>query len=177
VSNDHQQVIKSRPCTPRAKTTTPAPSHRDDPFARLVAQVAADPDNPFNIEKYLWVLEEPPPRQCPICGDWFDPWFDYVGEAPHGPARRYCSRRCAGRAAYERHRGRLGRSCAAPYWKLAGSRCSCKVCGAEFDPAVGYEGQPIRAGRRRTCCSRLCQARLGSLRTGGARAVEMRRAA
>jgi hypothetical protein len=164
VSNDHQQVSKVLPDTACDNSLAVL---RDDPFSRLVAAVAADPDNPFNIERYLWVLEEPAQRCCATCGVWFDPWFGYDGEAPHGPVRRYCSRRCAARAAYERHRARMGRDCEIPYSELVRGRCACRACGAAFDPAVTYDGRPFRSGRRRTCCSRECQARLARRSTTG----------
>lgn len=174
MSNDHQQVSKARPITARRGFS---PALRNDPFSRLVATVAADTDNPFNIERYLWVLEEPAPRQCECCGTLFDPWGGYDGVTPHGPARRYCSRRCATRAAYERHRARLGRGCEVAYSDLVEGRYSCRVCGSAFDPAVTYDGRPCRSGRHRTCCSRGCQARLAGLRTAGLGDDQMGRAA
>lgn len=98
MSHNHQQVIKARRSTAREDFT----ARRDDPFARLVAEVAADPANPFNIERYLWVLEEPPARPCGWCGVMFDPWFDYAGDAARGLPRGYCSTLCRDRAAWAR---------------------------------------------------------------------------
>jgi len=40
---------------------------RRDPFAELVRQVAAEPDNAYSIDRYLWVLEEAQPV-CGHCG-------------------------------------------------------------------------------------------------------------
>ena len=80
---------------------------RRDPFAELVRRVAADPLNPYNIERYLWVLEEPPFADCEVCGRRFDPWFAYDGGPARGLSRRYCSRRCGDRAAYRRHQERI----------------------------------------------------------------------
>lgn len=82
-------------------------SRRDDRFADLVRQVAADPHDPFNLDGYLWTLEEPTPRWCDACGDLFDPWFAYDGGPARGLPRRYCSPQCAGRAAELRRRRRL----------------------------------------------------------------------
>jgi hypothetical protein len=82
-------------------------SGRSDPFAILVAEVAADAANAYNIERYLWVLEEPAPRACAWCGELFDPGLDYRGDISRGLPRRYCSRRCAERASASRRRGRL----------------------------------------------------------------------
>lgn len=101
MSNNHQQVIKSRSLAAR-ETRHTCPVRRDDPFSRLVAAAAADPDNPFNIERYMWVLEEPPVRPCGWCGVVFDPWSGYGGEAARGCPRRYCSRACRDRAAWTR---------------------------------------------------------------------------
>jgi hypothetical protein len=78
------------------------PGPRCDPFAQLVRQVHDDPANPHNIERYLWVLEESPPEPCGECGQLFLPSFDYAGDAAGGHPRRYCSRRCAWRAAERR---------------------------------------------------------------------------
>ncbi len=80
------------------------PRGRRDPFADLVRQVASDPDNPFNIDRYLWILEEPPPQACVTCGDLFDAWADYLGGPARGLPRRYCSPRCRDRAAWARRR-------------------------------------------------------------------------
>lgn len=103
--DNHQQVIKSRPQSlqPSGPTVDPL---RDDRFAALVRQVAEDPANAYNIERYLWVLEEPL-RRCAACGELFDPCFAYNGEAAHGQPRRYCSPRCAWRAAEHRRRARM----------------------------------------------------------------------
>jgi hypothetical protein len=144
---------------PDSDAITEPQCRRHDPFTELVRRVAADPLNPYNIERYLWVLEEPPLRACATCGAFFDPWFAYDGEPSHGPPRRYCSPRCRGRAAYERQRARDGRRCEAPYWQLDGSSRPCRVCGSLFDPAVTYAGTPTRYGRRRSFCSPECQAR------------------
>ena len=75
---------------------------RNDPFARLVRLLHDDPANPFNLERYLWVLEESPPEPCGECGGLFLPAFDYEGGAAKGQPRRYCSRRCVYRAAERR---------------------------------------------------------------------------
>lgn len=75
---------------------------RSDPFAELVRQVAEDPANPFNIEAYLWVLEEAPPEPCEACGTLFVPSFDYDGAPAGGHPRRYCSRICAHRTRWAR---------------------------------------------------------------------------
>jgi hypothetical protein len=77
---------------------------RTDPFAELVREVAADLANPFHIERFLWVLEEPPVRTCGYCGALFNPWADYAGAPARGRPRRYCSPRCANRIAYYRQR-------------------------------------------------------------------------
>jgi hypothetical protein len=82
------------------------PTARTDPFARLVREVASDPDSAFNIEEHLWVLEEPAPEVCSLCGDLFDPALNHHGGLASGTARRYCSSRCAGRAAYQRRTAR-----------------------------------------------------------------------
>lgn len=83
---------------------------RTDRFARLVREVADDPASPFNIERYLWVLEEAAPEPCEGCGTLFVPSFDYEGAPAKGQARRYCTRVCARRAGWgradERRRGR-----------------------------------------------------------------------
>lgn len=96
---DFPEVISSRALFERPET-------RDDPFAELVRQVHHDPANAYNIERYLWVLEEPL-RRCAVCGELFDPCFAYNGEAAHGHPRRYCSLRCAWRAAERRRRARM----------------------------------------------------------------------
>jgi len=75
------------------------PSLRRDPFAQLVRSLAADPDSPYNLEGYLWVLEEAAPEPCEHCGAFFVPTFDYWGAPGRGEARRYCSDRCRQRAA------------------------------------------------------------------------------
>ena len=80
---------------------------RNDPFARLVRQVAADPDNACNLDRFLWVLEEAPPEPCDACGTLFGPSFDYWGAPARGLPRRYCSRRCADHVAYRNHQQRL----------------------------------------------------------------------
>ncbi len=79
---------------------------RTDPFAQLVREVAADLANPFNIERFLWVLEEPPARPCRCCGALFNPWADYAGAPARGVPRRYCSPPCARRAAHARRHAR-----------------------------------------------------------------------
>jgi hypothetical protein len=99
VSHNHQQVSKARRTTARET----APAGRDDPFSRLVASMAADPANPFNIERYLWVLDEPPARRCSHCGGWFAPGESYDGGPARGRPRRYCSPGCVQRAGWERH--------------------------------------------------------------------------
>jgi hypothetical protein len=76
---------------------------RTDPFARLVRQVHDDPDNAFNVERYLWVLEEAPPEPCDQCGRLYLPSFDYAGDRARGRPRRYCSARC-GRRTYDQRR-------------------------------------------------------------------------
>jgi hypothetical protein len=80
---------------------------RTDPFAELVRQVAADLANPFNIERFLWVLEEPPPRECPWCGTLFAPALAHDGTLTASRHRQYCSTRCVTRAAWSRRRARL----------------------------------------------------------------------
>jgi len=100
-------VASSRCSSAPAADTTPAGEWPLDRFAQLVAEVAADPANAYNIEGYLWVLDGPPLRCCEHCGAWFDPWFDYDEGPARGLARRYCARRCAGRARYLRHRARV----------------------------------------------------------------------
>jgi hypothetical protein len=81
------------------------PGVRRDRFAELVARVATDPDNPSNIERYLWVLDEPSARHCDHCRAGFDPWSAYDGGPARGLPRRYCAPRCAWRAAERRRRG------------------------------------------------------------------------
>lgn len=76
---------------------------RDDPFAELVRQVHDDPANPYNLDGYLWVLEEPAPRECPSCGALFDPALGHDGTLSRRH-RRYCSLRCGRRAAERRRR-------------------------------------------------------------------------
>lgn len=85
-----------------------APTHqhlerlgRDDPFAELVLAVASDPDNPYNVERYLWVLEEPAMQVC-RCGQSFDPEGGLGGRY-----RRYCSDRCQQRAWSEQRKARI----------------------------------------------------------------------
>lgn len=151
MSDNHQQVSNSRPTSPQSSAIVEQHLHQD-PFTELVRQVHDDPANPYNIERYLWVLEEPL-RTCGACGAWFDPCFSYDGAPAQGLARRYCSLRCRSRAAYERQRARLGRRCGAPAWQLR----SCLVCGALFDPGVSYAETPTRWGRRRSFCSLGCQ--------------------
>jgi hypothetical protein len=75
---------------------------RSDPFARLVRQVAVDPDNAYNLVGYLWVLEEAPPEACERCGTLFLPSWDYDGGPARGQPRRYCSTRCADQASWWR---------------------------------------------------------------------------
>jgi len=116
VSNNHQQVSKARVVTACGIT---ARTHRDDRFADLVRQVAADPANPFNIDRYRWVLDGPAPRRCELCGELVDAWVDYDGGPAQGLGRRYCSRRCAGRARYLRHRGRVVAARAAGWGRAA----------------------------------------------------------
>lgn len=76
---------------------------RTDRFVELVREVHEDPDNAYNLDRYLWVLEQPPTRACAACGDLFDPWLDYAGGPARGLPRRHCSRACAQRAGWERH--------------------------------------------------------------------------
>lgn len=76
---------------------------RSDPFAELVRQVAGDPDNAYNLDPYLSVLEDAP-RPCAVCGSLFNAGRDYYGGPAVGWPRRYCSPRCAERAAYRRRR-------------------------------------------------------------------------
>jgi hypothetical protein len=90
-----------------------------DPFADLVRQVAADLLNPYNIERYLWVLEEPPVADCEACGRRFDPWFAYDGGPARGLPRRYCSTACANHAAYRRHQERIRVRVASTQWGSA----------------------------------------------------------
>lgn len=104
--SDHPHVSGRCSSAPAAEIT-PAGAWPLDRFAQLVAEVAADPANPYNIERYLWVLDGPPLRCRAHCGAWFDPWFDYDEGSARGLPRRYCSRRCAGRARYLRHRARV----------------------------------------------------------------------
>jgi hypothetical protein len=68
---------------------------RLDRFAQLVARVAADPDNAYNIDRYRWVLDEPAPQPCARCGTLFWPGESYTGGPARGRLRRHCSRRCA----------------------------------------------------------------------------------
>lgn len=77
-----------------------------DRFAALVAEVAADPDSAFNVDRFLWVLEEPGPRPCGWCESWFWPGESYDGGPARGLPRRYCSPRCAARATEVRRRCR-----------------------------------------------------------------------
>jgi hypothetical protein len=84
----------------------PARGHAD-PFAELVRQVASDPDNAYNVEQHLWVLEEDPPGECASCGRLFDPAVGYHGELARGLPRKYCSPACSQRAAYRRHRQKV----------------------------------------------------------------------
>ena len=79
---------------------------RHDAFADLVRSLAADPDNPYNLERYLWVLEEGPLEACGHCGALFDSAFDYAGGPATGKLRRSCSRACSEHAAYRRRRQR-----------------------------------------------------------------------
>ncbi len=75
---------------------------RTDPFARLVRQAHEDAGNAYNIERYLWVLEEAPPEPCDHCGRLYLPSFNYDGEPARGRPRRYCSVRCARRMFHRR---------------------------------------------------------------------------
>lgn len=86
--------------------TGSCPSGRSDPFSELVRQVAHDPSNPYNLDRYLWVLEEPAPRACFACGELFDPCYSYDGAVARGLPRQHCSRTCAGRLRGARHRAR-----------------------------------------------------------------------
>jgi hypothetical protein len=79
---------------------------RSDPFAKLVGRVHEDPANAYNLDRYLWVLEELPPRACAACGTFFDPWLAYDDEPARGCPRRYCSRSCRDRASWARRRCR-----------------------------------------------------------------------
>jgi hypothetical protein len=86
---------KTAPCSASpGDTTSPRADRIWDPFAALVAAVAADPDNAYNVDRYLWVLDEPGPRSCGWCATWF--W----------PGESYCSPRCAARATEVRRRCR-----------------------------------------------------------------------
>jgi hypothetical protein len=85
----------------------PAATRSHDPFAELVRAVHSDPDNAYNLEKYLWVLEEAPPGECGCCGRLFDATVGHAGEPARGLPRRYCSPACSQRAAYLRHRDRV----------------------------------------------------------------------
>ena len=80
-----------------------AGERRVDRFAELVALVAADPDNAYNIDRYRWVLDEPPAQPCARCGTLFWPGENYTGGPARGRPRRHCSRVCAQRAAWDRH--------------------------------------------------------------------------
>jgi hypothetical protein len=75
---------------------------RHDPFADLIRSLATDADNAYNLEPYLWVLEEQPPRECGHCGRLFDPAIHYRGELAKGKPRLYCSPSCSNRAACRR---------------------------------------------------------------------------
>jgi hypothetical protein len=97
----------------------PGPRRRPDPFGELVRRVAADPHNPYNVERYLWVLEEPPVADCAVCGRRFDPWFAYDGGAARGLPRRYCSKACANHAAYRRHQDRTHAPVGSTRWGSA----------------------------------------------------------
>ena len=88
----------------------PGSHRRSDPFAELVRTVAADPQNPYNIEGYLWVLEDDPPRPCACCGRLFDTGVGYRGELARGLPRRYCTLPCSRRAAWQRRTDRWGRA-------------------------------------------------------------------
>jgi hypothetical protein len=79
---------------------------RSDPFAELLRAVAADPDNAYNLDPYVWVLEEGPLEPCEHCGAFFDSASDYAGGPATGKPRRYCSRACSEHAAYRRRRHR-----------------------------------------------------------------------
>ncbi len=81
-----------------------------DRFAGLVALVVTNPENAYNMDRYLWVLDEPGPRPCCSCGGWLWPGEAYNGGAARGVPRRYCSPRCPGRVAEVRCRqhGRAG---------------------------------------------------------------------
>jgi hypothetical protein len=86
--------------------TVALPGERPDRFAALVAEVAADPDSAYNVDRFLWVLAEPGPRPCCSCGTWFWPGESYDGGPARGLPRRYCSPRCATRATEVRRRCR-----------------------------------------------------------------------
>lgn len=79
-----------------------SPRGHSDPFADLVRALAADPDNPYNVERYEWVLEEDPPQECGHCGGLFDPNIDHRGEVAKGLPRLYCSLACSHKAAWQR---------------------------------------------------------------------------
>jgi hypothetical protein len=82
------------------------PTARSDPFAQLVREVASDPENAFNIEGHLWVLEEPAPEVCSQCGALFDPGLDHHGGLATGLPKKYCSLPCSYRAANRRRAAR-----------------------------------------------------------------------
>ena len=84
-----------------------AGERRLDRFAALVARVAADPDNAYNIDRYRWVLDEPPARPCARCGALFWPGESYAGAPARGRPRRHCSKGCAQQAGWARHWARL----------------------------------------------------------------------
>jgi hypothetical protein len=117
VFRNHQQVIKSRslvtPLVRGAGVRWPSWG-RTDRFAALVAEVVSDPDSPFNLDRYLWVLEERPAWRCGSCGVEFDPWCGYGGDPGRGCAWRYCSRPCRERAAWA---GRSGRARLVELWE------------------------------------------------------------
>jgi hypothetical protein len=76
-------------------------------LAELVRQVHDDPANAYNLDRYVWVLEEPPPQRCAACRRFFHPWFAYDDEPARGCPRRYCSRSCRDRASWARGGRRL----------------------------------------------------------------------
>jgi hypothetical protein len=98
-------------CAPQMFATRP--QLRRDPIAQLVRHLAADPDNAYNLDPYLWVLEEAAPEPCEHCGTLFLPSFDYRGAYARGQARRYCSEACAQRATTWRRTIRTRRTSAA----------------------------------------------------------------
>lgn len=76
-----------------------------DPFATLVSAVAAMPDNAYNTDRYLWVLDARD-KPCPICSKAFNPSDTHNGCGHSRRPRLYCSPKCATVAYWQRRTGR-----------------------------------------------------------------------